>query len=121
VLVVSFSTVGRHNCVVVEGEPFVFARSRLGAFVLPARCRHRGGPLHLAALERDRPRLICPWHERRSSVARCLSSGIPAVRRTSTVTAVLPYAAGTPYKLGHRPLSADLALTASSSSQPEHR
>lgn len=110
-LVVSFAMAGRANCVVIEDEPFVYARTRLGAFVLPARCRHRGGPLHLARLERGEQRLVCPWHDRRSSVSRCLRSGIPSVRRGGRVTAVFPYAAGTRYSLQHRPLSPDLDIS----------
>jgi phenylpropionate dioxygenase-like ring-hydroxylating dioxygenase large terminal subunit len=108
VLAVRFAIGGRRNCVVIDGEPFVYARTRLGSFVLPARCRHRGGPLHLAALEHDRLRLVCPWHERRSSVAGCLRAGIPSVRRGEQVTAVFPHPPGTPYGLQHRPVSPDL-------------
>lgn len=109
-LVVSFAVTGRSNCVIVDGEPFVYARTALGAFVLPARCRHRGGPLHLARLERGKLRLVCPWHELRSSVAGCLRAGIPTVRRENRVTAVFLHAASTPYRLEHRPLSPDLAV-----------
>jgi nitrite reductase (NADH) small subunit len=109
-LVVSFAIAGRGNCVVVEGEPYVYARTRLGGFVLPARCKHRGGPLHLARLEHGKPRLVCPWHERRSSLSGCLHAGIPAVRRGGRVTAVLAHAKATPYGLQHRPLSPDLEI-----------
>jgi nitrite reductase (NADH) small subunit len=107
-LVVSFATGGRSNCVVIGEEPYVYARTPLGAFVLPARCRHRGGPLHLARLERGRLRLVCPWHERSSSIAGCLQAGIPSVQRGERVTAVFPHARGTPYSVEHRPLSPDL-------------
>lgn len=107
-LVVSFATTGRRNCVVIDGEPFVYARTRLGAFVLPARCRHRGGPLHLAGLAHGVPRLVCPWHERCTPVARLLEAGIPAVRRGRRVTAVFPAPAGAAHSVEHRPLSPDL-------------
>jgi hypothetical protein len=52
--------------------------------------------------------VVCPWHERRSSIKRCLLAGIPSVRRGDRVTAVLPFPAGTPYGLEHRPLSPEL-------------
>jgi hypothetical protein len=104
---------GLGNCVVIDDQPFVYASTRLGAFVLPARCRHRGGPLHLGRLESREQRLVCPWHERRSSVARCLRAGIPSVRHGGRVTAVFPYAAGTSYSLQHRPLSPDLEFSRS--------
>ncbi|AHH96099.1 Rieske 2Fe-2S domain-containing protein [Kutzneria albida] len=108
-LVLSFAVSGAGNCVTVEDMPYVYARSRLGSFVLPARCPHRGGPLHLATVEPDRARLVCPWHERASSVRRALSSGVPVVRNGNRATAVFPHEAGTPHHLTHRPLSADLA------------
>jgi Rieske 2Fe-2S protein len=107
-LVVTFATAGRSNCVVIDGEPFVYARTRLGSFVLPARCRHRGGPLHLAELARGVPRLVCPWHERCTPVSKWLAAGVPAARRGNVVTAVFRAPKGTSYELEHRPLSPDL-------------
>ncbi|MET7480807.1 Rieske 2Fe-2S domain-containing protein [Streptomyces sp. NPDC005648] len=86
--VVTFPAVGRDNCVVVAGTPFVYATVGGRGFVMRARCPHRGGPLHLADVATD-GRLTCPWHERRTSVAR-LRAEIPAVRVGDRVTAVFP-------------------------------
>lgn len=109
-LVVNFAVSGRHNCVSVAGAPYVYARTEQGSFVLPARCPHRGGPLHLATFDEPRGhRLVCPWHGRATSVTRAIKAGIPAVRRGDRVTAVLPADSGSPYDLEHRPLSPDLA------------
>ncbi len=99
---------GPGNCAVVGDRSFVWARTARGSFVLPARCPHRGGPLHLARLSADGGRLLCPWHGSATSLSRLLKTGVPAVRRGEEVTAVLPDAGDTPYSLEHRPLSRDL-------------
>lgn len=109
-LVVTFSATGRQNCVTVDGVPYVYARTRLGPFLLPARCQHRGGPLHLAAFECGGTRLVCPWHGRALSVTRLLRSGIPATRRGNVVTAVFDVPPGTGHEVGYRPMAPDLAL-----------
>ncbi|MEV4432107.1 Rieske 2Fe-2S domain-containing protein [Streptomyces sp. NPDC049555] len=87
--VVTFPVAGRDNCVVVAGTPYVYATVAGRGFVMRARCPHRGGPLHLAAPTADAVRLVCPWHEMKTSVAR-LRAEIPAVRVGGTVTAVFP-------------------------------
>ena len=115
-LVVTFAASGRGNCVQVAdgasgGTPYVYARTVAGSFVLPARCPHRGGPLHLASLDASRRSLVCPWHGGRVSVGRLLRSGIPAVRNGNRVVAVLPHEPGTEYRVEHRPLSPDLDAT----------
>jgi hypothetical protein len=107
--VLTFAATGTGNCVNVRGTAYVYARTERGEFVLPAQCPHRGGPLHLASFDDSRSRLVCPWHGRKTSVSRHLRSGIPAVRRGLTITAVFPSAAPTPHTLEHRALSADLS------------
>jgi hypothetical protein len=86
---VTFSVGGRDNCVVVAGAPYVYATVGGRGFVMRAMCSHRGGPLHLADVAPDATRLVCPWHERKTSVAR-LRAEIPAVRVGDRVTAVFP-------------------------------
>ena len=107
--VVTFATEGSGNCVRVQDLAFVYARTEHGEFVLPARCPHRGGPLHLAAFEAGGSRLVCPWHGRATSVSRHLKAGIPAVRRGTVVTAVLPGSLDAPCSVEHVPMSADLS------------
>ena len=85
--VVSFPVAGRGNCVVVAGTAYVYATVAGRGFVMSAGCPHRGGPLHLADVTPDASRLICPWHERKTSAAR-LRAAIPAVRTGDRVTAV---------------------------------
>jgi hypothetical protein len=107
-LVVTFAASGTGNCVTADGTAYVYARTAAGSFVMPATCPHRGGPLHLADLAPDNRRLVCPWHEGGVSVAR-LRKRIPAVRRGSTVTAVLRAEPTAEIGLSHRPLSPALA------------
>jgi hypothetical protein len=118
--VVTFAAEGRDNCAVVAGTPYVYATARGQGFVMRADCSHRGGPLHLADLAEDGIRLVCPWHERRTSLTR-LRAQIPAVRTGNRVTAVLPdrpraggcrpapRAASPGAVLEHRPLSPGLS------------
>ncbi|MEU0048739.1 Rieske 2Fe-2S domain-containing protein [Streptomyces sp. NPDC006184] len=87
--VVTFSAAGRDNCVVVAGTPYVYATVGGRGFVMRAQCPHRGGPLHLADVAEDGVRLVCPWHERKTSVAR-MRGEIPAVRVGERITAVFP-------------------------------
>jgi nitrite reductase/ring-hydroxylating ferredoxin subunit len=105
---VTFAAAGAGNCVQIVESSFVYARTRLGEFVLMAQCPHRGGPLHLAGLDPAGTRLVCPWHGRATSVSRQRKLAVPAVRRGCLVTAVLPGPPGTPYEIQYRPLSADL-------------
>jgi hypothetical protein len=108
VLVVTFSAEGQDNCVTVGDVPYVYARTPEGSFVMPARCRHRGGPLHLATRDGDRGRLVCPWHGRITPVSRLMRQ-VPAVRRGNVVTAVLPDEPEATCALEHRPMSEDLS------------
>ncbi|MEU3525162.1 Rieske 2Fe-2S domain-containing protein [Streptomyces sp. NPDC038707] len=116
--VVTFSAEGRDNCVVIAGTPYVYATVGGRGFVMRARCPHRGGPLHLAGVAEDGVRLVCPWHERKTSVAR-MRAEVPAVRVGGRVTAVFPErpaAGGWPAPpqdcavgLEHRPLAPALS------------
>jgi nitrite reductase (NADH) small subunit len=110
VLVLTFQVDGRHNCATVDGAPYVYARTEQGSFLLPARCPHRGGPLHLATVEQGTGRLICPWHDRPTSTTRLRKSAPPAVRSGNKVTAVFAVGADASHQLEHRPRSAGLDI-----------
>lgn len=107
--VVTFRAGGRNNCVTVAGVPYMYVRTEHGSFVLPVRCPHRGGPLNLGTLRPGETRLVCPWHERPTSITKAIRRGIPAVRRGDFVISVLPGADDAGYTLEHRPVSAELA------------
>jgi nitrite reductase/ring-hydroxylating ferredoxin subunit len=108
--VVKISTTGTGNCAEVNQIPYVYASTSFGAFVLPARCPHRGGPLHLARVEGGGHRLICPWHGRATSVARAARRGLPAVRRGDRVSIVFPGDDPGDCVIAHRPLSPDISF-----------
>src|SRR6266566_1791974 len=100
--VLTFAAAGRGNCAEIEGVPYVFARTSLGSFVMPARCVHRGD------LDERGTRLVCPWHGGHTSVARMIKTAVPAVRTGNTVTAVFPDPADSGRAVTYRPLSAAL-------------
>jgi len=114
--VITFTTTGPDNCVVVAGVPFVYATVHGHGFVMRARCPHRGGPLHLADVTDDGSSLVCPWHGNKTRVAR-LQALVPAVRAGDRVTAVIPEpmsadaasAADCPVSFEYRPLAPQLA------------
>ncbi|MBB1242894.1 hypothetical protein GL263_04840 [Streptomyces durbertensis] len=109
--VVTFKVSGADNCVRVADLPYVYIRTETGGSVLPASCPHRGGPLNLATVDAAGRRLVCPWHERGTSLSR-LRRQVPAVRSGDTVTAVLPGPADVPVEHCHLPLSPALAAGA---------
>jgi nitrite reductase (NADH) small subunit len=109
--VVRVATAGLGNCAEINRIPYVYASTEFGEFVLPARCPHRGGPLHLAKVATGSHRLICPWHGRVSSVTRAARHGVPAVRRGNEVSIVFPGDACDVSDIVHRPLSPDLRFT----------
>jgi nitrite reductase/ring-hydroxylating ferredoxin subunit len=104
-VVVTFKASGADNCVTVAGTPYMYARTEHGSFVLPVRCPHRNGPLNLATMQPGATRLVCPWHERATSVTRAISKGIPAVRSGENVTTVLSSAEDSTCEWDHRPVS----------------
>lgn len=106
--VVKIATAGQGNCAELDRIPYVYASTELGGFVLPARCPHRGGPLHLATVDARSYRLICPWHGGANSVRRMIRQALPAVRRGDRVSIVFPGESSDGCAIGYRPLSADL-------------
>ncbi|WP_051965706.1 Rieske 2Fe-2S domain-containing protein [Kitasatospora mediocidica] len=107
--VLTFAVSGPGNCVEVGGVPYVYARTAQGGSVIRASCPHRGGPLHLATPDPTGRQLVCPWHERGTSLGR-LRKEIPAVRRGSVVTAVIPGDPGSTVVHRHLPLSPGLSV-----------
>lgn len=65
-------------------------------------CAHRGGPLHLACLDRAHHTLICPWHETRIGVRKLIESAIPMIRVDEQATALLPVPSETETQLMRR-------------------
>lgn len=81
-----------HNAVRV-GDTTYFCLELDGVLhLLPSRCPHRGGPLHLGRVERGW--LTCPWHGTRFRLGRMCATGVPAVRTGDLLVAYVPAEAG---------------------------
>lgn len=78
----------KHNAV-RAGDELYFCLERDGqVFLVRSRCPHRGGPLHLGQLDRDR--VQCPWHGNAVRVDRLCNRALPTVRHGSRIVAYLP-------------------------------
>lgn len=83
-----------HNTVHV-GDSTYFCYVRDGVLhLLPSRCPHRGGPLHLGRVESGR--LSCPWHGTTFRTDRMCARGVPAVRTGDRLVAYVPVPDGSP-------------------------
>lgn len=81
-----------HNAVRV-GDATYFCLVLDGVLhLLPSRCPHRGGPLHLGRVEQGR--LTCPWHGTSFRLGRMCADGVPTVRTGDRLVAYVPAAAG---------------------------
>jgi hypothetical protein len=60
-----------------------------GRHVVPGKCAHRGGPLHLGHVDEKARSIICPWHQGKTNIARLVESALPAVSVPGRVTVVL--------------------------------
>jgi len=94
---------------------FVFRDDDSGAFVIPAKCPHRGGPLNLGKFDECKGRLYCPWHGYFWSVRKLRSWGLPAFLVDGHWTVQLP-----PGVEGHKLVvkSSDIRKTRPTPAQP---
>lgn len=84
-----------------------------GCYTISAKCPHRGGPLHLGAVEEGGHFLKCPWHKTRLSIPRLLDSGLPTISTGGRVSVVVtgPEAGETPHPCRRKTLfDAEAAL-----------
>jgi nitrite reductase (NADH) small subunit len=73
----------RVNFIESEGQAgwFMAPLSNGCVYVLPSRCPHRGGPLHLGTIDPTGKSLICPWHDNTVSVRWLCTHALPLVKR----------------------------------------
>ena len=79
-----------HNFVRVGDDYYFLMRLPDGSPVmLPDRCQHRGGPLHLGDWDEERGCLVCPWHQTRYTEKSVRKRAIPMVYGEARATIVL--------------------------------
>jgi nitrite reductase (NADH) small subunit len=77
------------NFVATDAGNYFLWRDELGvAYMLPADCPHRGGPLWLGTL--DDGRIRCPWHESLVSQRSLERRALPTVVNRTNVTTIAP-------------------------------
>lgn len=78
------------NAIEVGEERYMFLGAGEAALV-PARCPHRGGPLHFAAVEERAhgPVLVCPWHGTPVPLRALRRRAVAAVQSGPHVRAVI--------------------------------
>jgi nitrite reductase (NADH) small subunit len=88
-----------HNYIEVGEEAYLVLQDpERGCRTVQAKCRHRGGPLHLGLVDETGRFIVCPWHLSKTGAARLFREGLPTVRRGSKVSVVVGTEAGvTPY------------------------
>lgn len=94
------------NALEVGDELYVFLSERDPALV-PARCPHRGGPLHVATVEDTGkgPALVCPWHESKVPVRALRARALATVQVGDQVRAVVEAPVEVPVYARHVPVS----------------
>lgn len=80
----------RQNCIECGGERYIVLRDSKGAaHTIAGKCRHRGGPLHLGALDASCRSIICPWHKSKTSLIAAVASELPTVRCGERISVIL--------------------------------
>jgi nitrite reductase (NADH) small subunit len=78
-----------HNWLSI-GDRDYFVLSTMGKqTLLPDRCPHRGGPLHLGTWDSCRNGIICPWHQSFVSLRMLMREAPAAVRTRRQLTVVM--------------------------------
>ena len=88
------------NFIEVEGEGgwFLAVVDDGVAHMLPSRCRHRGGPLHLGTIDPNGDAVLCPWHDNPVRMRWLRNRALPLIRRQGDLwTAIVPDSARTPW------------------------
>lgn len=92
----------QHNALRIGEELYVALPLGAGVNALvPGRCRHRGGPLHLAQRAEDATGsyLICPWHATRTRCSTLQRQALTSVQSGSSLTVVIEHTAEPPARI----------------------
>jgi nitrite reductase (NADH) small subunit len=93
------------NAIEIGEELYMFLDPGDAALV-PARCPHRGGPLHFAALEQRAQGavLVCPWHDTPIPLRALRRRAAATVQSGTRVRAVIDAPADAPLAVRHIPI-----------------
>lgn len=82
---------GQANCLWRGGiRYFLLCEGGAAPAMATARCRHRGGPLHLGGISADRQTIMCPMHGLGTAVAALRRTALPAVVRSDEIVVLIP-------------------------------
>jgi nitrite reductase/ring-hydroxylating ferredoxin subunit len=80
----------QENWIEVGSRDFLVARDAGGrCHTVANKCPHRGGPLHLGAVDATGTFIVCPWHHSRTRIGHLAARGLPTVRSGGRVTVVI--------------------------------
>jgi nitrite reductase (NADH) small subunit len=78
------------NYIEVGAEAYLVLQDpERGCRTVRAKCRHRGGPLHLGLVDDTGHFIVCPWHQTRTGAARLFKEGLPTVRSGRQIAVVV--------------------------------
>ncbi|WP_437963756.1 Rieske 2Fe-2S domain-containing protein [Sorangium sp. So ce260] len=97
-----------HNYIAGDAADYFLLRTGSQTLMVPDRCPHRGGPLHLA--QREGQALVCPWHEGRVPLHALRRRSLALIRRGSRVAVILDEPPACAPRLMRRSLIADADL-----------
>ncbi|HEX2692401.1 MAG TPA: Rieske 2Fe-2S domain-containing protein [Kofleriaceae bacterium] len=88
------------------GEDLYLFLEASDSVLVPARCPHRGGPLHLATMEHGAQGavLVCPWHGTNVPLRALVRRAVATVQSGDRVRAVLDAPGGAEIVARHIPV-----------------
>jgi nitrite reductase/ring-hydroxylating ferredoxin subunit len=92
---------------------FMLLRTESGELeAVPAKCPHRGGPLHLGSYDAQKQCIRCPWHQSDVKLSTLRARALPLVSARGVTTVVLQGDGPKPSSLRRRILDdcAELSL-----------
>ncbi|MDQ3829233.1 MAG: Rieske 2Fe-2S domain-containing protein, partial [Candidatus Tectomicrobia bacterium] len=101
-LIVRFDMQEINFLIVGDATYFLLVTASGQRALVNGKCPHRGGPLHLACLDKAGLKLICPWHEARVALKWLLAAAMPMVCVDDQATALLPVPPETEVHLARR-------------------
>jgi nitrite reductase (NADH) small subunit len=78
------------NFIEDRDRAFMLLPDRSGVIhAVPAKCPHRGGPLHLGEFDAGRTCIRCPWHQGNVKISALTKQELPLVSARGVTTVVL--------------------------------